>query len=219
MTPIYKKGAKSDPGNYRLVSLTSATCKLMEQIVKESVEKHLEKNGLIGNSQHGFRYGRSPQTNLMEFFEKLTVWMDEGRSIDKVYLNFAKAFDVVCHKRLVVKLRAKGIDGKLLAWIEDWLSKRKQRVVVEGEASGEEDVESSVLQGSVLGRILFTIFIDDLDEEILAWIRKFADDTKMAQIVEDEEGAKGMQSDLEKLEKWAVKWKMKYNVEKCKVMH
>ena len=204
VTPIYKKGAKSEPGNYRPVSLTSATCKLMERIIKEALEKHLEKNGLIGNS-HGFRYGRSPQTNLIEFLEKLTVWLDEGRSFDVIYLDFAKAFDVVCHKRLIIKLREKGIEGKLLALIQDWLSKRKQRVVVEGETSGG----GCVLQGSFLGDILFSIYIDDLDEEILAWICKFADDTKLAKI---------MQVDLDKLEKWAVKWKMKYNVDKCNVL-
>ena len=104
VTPIFKKGSKAEPGNYRPVSLTSATCKLMEKIVKEDIKKHGERNGLIRSSQHGFRQGRSPQTNLIEFMEQTTTWIYEGRSFDIIYLDFAKAFDVVCHKRLIVKL-------------------------------------------------------------------------------------------------------------------
>ena len=172
VTPIFKKGAKSDPGNYRPVSLTSAVCKLMERLVKETIEKHLEQNNLIGTSQHGFRKGRSTQTNLIEFMEQTTEWMDAGKSFEIVFIDFAKAFDVVCHDSLVVKLRAKGIDGDLLAWIADWLKGRKQRVVVEGEMSESADVVSGVVQGSSLGGTLFTIFIDDIDEFIRALIRK-----------------------------------------------
>ena len=219
VTPIFKKGSKAEPGNYRPVSLTSATCKLMEKIVKEEIEKHVERNGLIRSSQHGFRQGRSPQTNLIEFMEKTTTWMDEGKAFDIIYLDFAKAFDVVCHKRLIVKLQAKGIDGDLLAWITDWLAGRKQRVVVEGETSECADVLSGVVQGSGLGGILFTLFIDDIDELVRALIKKFADDTKMALTVENEEQAKELQRDLDKLVAWAKAWGMRFNVGKCKVMH
>ena len=219
VTPIFKKGSKAVPGNYRPVSLTSATCKLMERIVKEDIEMHVERNGLLKPSQHGFRQGRSPQTNLIEFMEQTTIWMDEGRSFDVIYLDFAKAFDVVCHKRLMVKLKAKGIDGDLLEWIRDWLAGRKQWVVVEGEESDWADVLSGVVQGSVLGGIFFTIFIDDLDELIRALIKKFADDTKMTRIVEDDEQAEEMQRDLDRVDAWAKSWGMKFNVSKCKVMH
>ena len=174
VTPIFKKGSKSEPGNYRPVSLTSAIGKLMERLIKEDIESHLERNNLIKSSQHGFRHGRSPQTNLIEFMEQTTEWLDGGRSFDIVFLDFAKAFDVVCHASLVVKLKAKGIDGNLLAWMEDWLKGRKQRVVVEGEVSESEDVESGVVQGSSLGGMLFIIFIDDIDDFIKALLKKFA---------------------------------------------
>ena len=110
VTPIYQqKGAKSEPENNRPVSFTSATGKLMERIVKEDIERHLESKGLIGNSQHGFRYGRSPQTILIEFMEQTTEWIGNGKPFDVVYLDFAKAFDKVCLESLLVKYKAVGI--------------------------------------------------------------------------------------------------------------
>ena len=219
VTPIFKKGSKSEPGNYRPVSLTSAIGKLMERLIKEAIENHLEHNNLIKPSQHGFRHGRSPQTNLIEFMEQTTEWADGGKSFDIIFLDFAKAFDVVCHTSLLVKLKAKGIEGDLLAWIEDWLKGRKQRVVVEGEVSESEDVVSGVVQGSALGGTFFIIFIDDIDEFIKALLKKFADDTKMARLVENDAQAAEMQKDIDTLEAWAKTWKMRFNVKKCKVMH
>ena len=191
----------------------------MERIVKEDIEKHLETNGLIGNSQHGFRHGRSPQTNLVEFMDQTTKWIDNGRSFDIIYMDFAKAFDKVCHASLAAKLKAKGVEGKVLGWIKNWLFGRQQRVVVEGEWSELEEVLSSVLQGSVLGGTFFGVFIEDLDELILAFLRKFADDTKMAMIVENEEQARALQKDIDTLYAWATKWRMEFNVAKCKVIH
>lgn len=127
------------------------------------------------------RRGRSPQTNLIEFLNVTTMWHDEGKPFDLLYLDFSKAFDKVCHKRLLVKLAAIGIGGKLLTWIQDWLANRKQRVVIDGQYSEWVAVESSVIQGSCMGGIFFNIFIDDIDDAIYEAItRKFADDTKVA---------------------------------------
>ena len=129
----------------------------------------------------------------------------------------------VCHRRLLVKLEEWGVTGDVLEWLKDWLSGRKQRVKVDGEFSSWEDVVSSVLQGSVLGGILFNIFIDDIDdvilEQILTAILKFADDTKVAKVVETEEDAKEMQKIVDELSRWAKRWEMKFNADKCKVMH
>ena len=221
VTPIYKnKGKKSDPCNYRPVSLTNVIGKVMERVVKEQLTTYLEKNELISDAQHGFRHGRSPQTNLIEFLNETTKWLDKGRSFDILYLDFEKAFDKVCHERLMVKLEAKGVGGKAKAWLQDWLRGRKQRVRVDGETSGWIEVVSSVIQGSVLGGTLFTVFVDDLVKIILeALIRLFADDTKVAQIVESEEEARKMQSVIDELAKWAKAWGMNFNVKKCKIMH
>ena len=221
VTPIYKqKGSKADPGNYRPVSLTNVTCKTMERIVKNEIVQHVEGQQLMANSQHGFRSGRSVQTNMIEFMNVTTKWLDEGRSFDVLYLDFAKAFDKVCHRRLLLKLKQLGVAGDLLAWLEDWMRGRRQRVRVEGELSNWEEVVSGVLQGSVLGGVLFNIFIDDIDDAVGdAFVRKFADDTKVARIVETQSDGEIMQETIVKLEQWAAKWGMAFNASKCKVLH
>ena len=157
---------------------------------------------------------------MIEFLNVTTGWRDDGKCFDVIYLNFSKAFDVVCHKRLMVKLEAFGILGKALKWLKDWISGRKQRVVIDGELSEWVEVISSVIQGSVLGGILFDIFIDDIDDVILkALLKKFADDTKLAMMIRNELDARQMQANLDKICQWASKWKMCFNEKKCKVMH
>ena len=224
VSPIYKmKGKKSDPCNYRPVSLTCTIGKMMERIIKEQIMTYLETNNLIAKEQHGFRSGHSPQTNLIEFLNKTTKWMDEGRSFDILYFDFAKAFDKVCHERLILKVSQMGVGGKAREWIRDWLKGRKQQVRVNGEISSWEEVVSSVVQGTVLGGTLFTIYGNDIVKKIpdiatlIAML--FADDTKMAQIVETQEDANHMQQVIDELSKWAVDWEMAFNVKKCKVMH
>ena len=220
VSPIYKlKGSKSEPGNYRPVSLTSNVCKLMEKIINRSLSIHLE-NGVLNNTQHGFRKGRSCQTNLIEFFDKITQWTDEGNCVDVLYLDFCKAFDKVDHERLMVKLAAAGVHGNLWHWIKDWLAGRKQRVIVKGESSEWSLIASGVLQGTVLGGPLFDVFIDDIDGVVVfCFIRKFADDTKMAKIIKSREDADRFQDDINNLCKWANEWAMQFNAAKCKIMH
>ena len=143
--------------------------------------------GLLNISQHGFRKGRSCLTNLLSFLEEVTERLDATNSIDVVYLDFAKAFDKVPHKRLINKVRSFGIRGELLRWIESWLSDRLQRVGCEGAWSDWERVLSGIPQGSVLGPVLFLMFIDDLDEGLTSRILKFADDSKIFRVVNDPE--------------------------------
>lgn len=135
MSPVFKKGSKSSVGNYRPISLTSIVCKVMESLVRDAKIKHLENHKLIKASQHGFMAQKSCLTNLLEYLEVLTKLVDEGHSIDIIYLDFAKAFDKVPHQRLALKLKAHGISGKILTWIEAWLAGRQQRVVLNGQAS------------------------------------------------------------------------------------
>ena len=222
VTPIFKKGARGKPSNYRPISLTSVPCKIMESIIKDHIVDHLTENKLINPSQHGFMNNKSCQTNLLEYLETITEALDSGQIVDIVYLDFAKAFDKVPKKRLVTKFRAHSIDGNLLNWIESWLSDRRQRVVLNGKYSSWMEVESGVPQGSILGPVGFTIYINDLDDPIqnlVTLIKKFADDTKTAKIILDDQCILDMQESLNKLHKWAEIWGMVFNVDKCKVMH
>jgi Reverse transcriptase (RNA-dependent DNA polymerase)/Endonuclease-reverse transcriptase len=221
VTPIFKKGAKTAPENYRPVSLTSVCCKMLESIIKEKVLKHLKKHGLIKNSQHGFLPGRSCTTNLLAFFEKVTAEIDGGGSFDTIFLDFAKAFDKVPKERLLKKVKAHGITGNLLKWIRNWLSNRRQRVVLSGAFSDWIEVLSGVPQGSVLGPLLFLIFINDLDlaAEDADALAKFADDTKVGSKVHTDADRARLQSVLDRLCDWTSEWAMKFNVQKCKVMH
>ena len=199
MTPIYKKGNRGKAANYRPVSLTSQICKVIESIIRDAIVQHLEHNNLIYNSQHGFRSGRSCLSNLLTFLDKLTECWDRGENVDVIYTDFAKAFDKVPHQRLLTKLKSHGIGGKVLNWISSWLGNRAQRVCMNGFSSLWRAVVSGVPQGSVLGPILFLIFINDIDIGLVNWILKFADDIKIFGKVDSMEEAVSLQSDVDKL--------------------
>jgi hypothetical protein len=148
--------------------------------------------------------------------------VDEGEGFDVIYLDFAKAFDKVPKERLLRKVRAHGVRGRVLAWIRSWLSGRKQRVVLNGKFSSWLEVLSGVPQGSVLGPLLFVIFINDMDdtvEHLTSILRKFADDTKLGKKVRTDRERQELQEALDKLCHWADRWGMEFNVSKCKVMH
>jgi len=219
VTPVFKKGSKSSSSNYRPVSLTVNLCKVFESIMRDKIIEHIEKHKLVRESQHGFVKGRSCLTNLLVFLEEVSSYLDSGYPVDVIYLDFQKAFDKVPHRRLALKLSAHGIDGHVLHWIENWLTDRKQRVALSGQVSEWRNVLSGVPQGSVLGPLLFVLFINDIDDSVTSKILKFADDTKIFNTVRSEEMIENLRTDLSGLMAWSKEWQMLFNVNKCKVMH
>ncbi|CAM5102996.1 unnamed protein product [Eretmochelys imbricata] len=163
--------------------------------------------------------GRSCLINQLEFFEGVNKHVDKGDPGDIVYLDFQKAFDQVPHQRLLCKLSCHGIRGKILSWIENWLKDREQRVGINGKVSEWRGVTNGVPQGSVLGHILFNLFINDLEKGVNSEVSKFADDTKLLKEVKTKADCEELQKDLTKLNDWGTKWQMKFNVDKYKVMH
>jgi len=186
-----------------LTSLTSQICKVVESVFRDKIVYHLDKYELSRNSRHGFRKGYSCTSNLLVFLEKVTADIDAKHDVDTIYLDFAKAFDKVPHKRLITKLKAHSIDGSVCNWIDSWLSDRWQRVCLDGIHSSWRKVWSGVPQGSVLGPVLFLIFINDTDTGLSSSVLKFADDTKVFSVIDSYIDGCGLQADLRNIEKWA----------------
>jgi len=219
VTPIYKKGNRTDPSNYRPISLTSVPCKVMESIVRDSLVSYLESEHRLTSQQHGFMKGRSCLTNLLETFESWTSALDEGFGIDVIYLDYRKAFDTVPHQRLIHKLSQIGITGKVLVWITEFLNDRIMKVNVRGSYSQWAQVISGVPQGSILGPLLFLMYVNDLPAWIKNDIKMFADDTKIWSKISSDTDSYLLQEDLDNIERWSQKWLLKLHPEKCKVMH
>ena len=176
ITAIFKKGNKSDPGNYRPISLTCICCKIMEHIILSHMSKHLSSNNIAIDQQHGFREKYSCETQLISAIHDWAKNINLCRQTDVILLDFSKAFDSVSHERLFAKLDFYGIRGKTLSWIKAFLSNRTQNVSVNGVLSSSRPVVSGVPQGSVLGPVLFILFINDISCSVQSNLRLFSDD-------------------------------------------
>ena len=218
VSPIFKKGERHKPSNYRPVSLTCICSKLLEHIVTKHLLNHLEHHHILYDLQHGFRSKRSTETQLISFTQDVMKTLKAGNQTDVIIMDFAKAFDKVSHWRLVIKLRNYGITGSLNKWVEDFLHQRSQRVVCHGEHSEWAPVLSGVPQGSVIGPLLFLIYINDLPEDLRARVRLFADDTIVYMTISNPSDAASLQQDLNKLASWETKWQMKFHPDKCSVL-
>ena len=214
VTALFKKGSKADPLNYRPVSLTCILCKVYEQFVRRHIVSFIEDK--ISAQQHGFVKQKSCLTNLLETFDSILNILQDGYPVDVLYFDFSKAFDTVPHYRLLSKMEAMGIKGTTLEIIRDFLSDRIMYVTVEGKKSTIKNVLSGVPQGSVLGPLLFILFINDLPDSVKSTIKMFADDLKLIGNVNNHES---ILEDIKQLEKWENLWLLKFNPGKCKVLH
>ena len=203
MTPIFKKGKKSDPHNYRPVSLTSAVCKLMETVIRDEIVNHVENQNLPSPAQHGFRSHRSCSIQLIEVIHDWANSLDDNTPVDSIYLDSRKAFDSVPFERLLAKLHAYGIRGKIHQWIRDFLHNRKQTVVINTKPSDWVPVPSGIPPGSVLGQVLFLIYVNDLPDIVSSTVKLFADDTKIYRPIHDIQDQEIIQQDLNNLYKWS----------------
>lgn len=220
IAPVFKKGDRHSAANYRPVSLTCVLCKSVEHIIVKHLNKHLDKYDILTKFQHGFRRSRSCETQLLVTLHDLLLSWDNNARVDMAVLDFEKAFDKVPHDHLLYKLDYYGIRGPIKDWISSFLKNRTQSVLVEGESSDPVSVDSGVPQGTVLGPIMFLIFINDLPNLLSAdtKVRLFADDCLVYRQIRNQEDHTFLQMDLDLLHRWSHTWGMRFNARKCEIM-
>ena len=215
IAPLHKKGSRAIAGNYRPVSLTSHIIKIYERVLRKQMVVHLEENNLLNSKQHGFRSGKSCLTQLLHHFDDIIEALSNGDDMDAIYLDYAKAFDKVDHQLLIRKLQLYGFHPKIIIWIESFLTNRTQQVVVDGHMSIIALIISGVPQGTVLGPILFLIFINDIASCVLhSTLRCFADDTRICRSISDSHNVTELQSDLDEVTKWSSRNNMALHEDK-----
>ena len=220
ITALFKKGDKKNPGNYRPVSLTCILCKVLESIIREKIVTHMQDHKLFSKKQFGFISGRSTVLQLLKVLDRWTEILDEGGCIDVAYCDFMKAFDKVPHNRLLHKLKMYKIGDVYISWLEAFLKGRKQRVTVNGTSSTWRPVTSGIPQGSVMGPIMFVLYINDLPDCLKndSELYLYADDTKIFRKIKCEEDCQKLQEDIECMQNWSDTWLLRFHPEKCKYM-
>jgi hypothetical protein len=220
ITPIPKKGDPTDPQNYRPIALTATMCKIMESIIKDQIVEFLVGKGLISKHQHAFLKNHSTASNLLDCLQDWSIGLNSCKQTDIIYIDFAKAFDSIVTSKLLLKLELYGITGLLLRWISNFLANRSQRVVVEYCFSPACTVLSGVPQGSVLGPVLFLLYINDIDFVVCGdtVIQLFADDAKLFSNVIVDGVSPSLQQSLDRLVDWAKEWQLSINIQKCAVL-
>ena len=227
--PIHKKGDKDQTNNYRPISLLSITSKILERIVFKHLYNFLHTNKLLTKFQSGFITGDSTINQLAFLYHTFCEALDHKKDIRVVFCDISKAFDKVWHDGLTHKLKKIGVRGKLLTWFKDYLNFRQQRVIIRGQSSDWGEIKAGVPQGSVLGPLLFLIYINDLVDGIKSDIRLFADDTTVYLTVDHDTNpntsrelalaaSQQLNTDLTNIKHWADQWLVNFNASKTKTM-
>lgn len=215
VTPIFKKDDPSEVSNYRPISLLNTIGKVFEKLVHKHVYNFFSSNRVLSSLQSGFIPGDSTVNQLMSTYDVFCKALDDGKEVRSVFCDISKAFDRVWHKGLLLKLKCVGIRGSLLKWFSNYLLDRKQRVVIPGASSDWSSVTAGVPQGSILGPLLFLIFINDIVVDLDTNVRLFADDTSLYIIVDTPvNAALKLNSDLLKIHNWATRWLVTFNPSK-----
>ena len=219
VVPIFKKGSRQDFKNYRPISLLPICGKIFERIIFNSIFNFIEERKLLSQNQSGFKPQDSCVHQLLSITNSIYSSFDCNPSLEVrgVFLDISKAFDKVWHDGLLLKIKSFGITGKLLKLMQSFLSNRFQRVVLNGQYSDWKNISAGVPQGSILGPLLFLIYINDLPNELQSDVKLFADDTCLFSVIKDKiDSANELNSDLEKISNWAVQWKMSFNPDPSK---
>lgn len=217
--PLFKKGDRQLKVNYRPISLLPSLSKIAERVVFTRLYRFLVDIGFFYSLQSGFRPGHSTINQLVYLVHKIHQALEDGKEVRVVFLDVSKAFDRVWHTGLLFKLEKLGVQDPLLSWIKNYLCERKQRVVIEGQCSEWKLINSGVPQGSVLGPLLFLVYINDITEGLESTPLLFADDTALLEIVDSpEQSALILNNDLEKISNWSKKWLVTMNPSKCETI-
>jgi len=217
--PIHKQNERHLFTNYRPISLLSVVSKILERVVFKHVYNFLLTSNLLSKHQSGFRSGDSTVNQLSFLYHAFSQALDAKKDVKIVFCDVSKAFDKVWHNGLLYKLQKAGIRGNLLTWFQNYLTHRTQRVVIKGQHSSWGEIEAGVPQGSVLGPLLFLVYINDLTDEIDCNIKLFADDTTLYITVDDQPtGVEIMNSNLKKIKEWANTWLVNFNPSKTVCM-
>ena len=201
---IFKKGDKKLP--------EKKSGKILERIIRNEIVNHMTENNLFTTCQHRFIAGKACTTQLLEYMEDITQALDNGNGVDITYLDFQKAFGKVPHKRLLKKLHAYGIRGQVYEWVKEFLNKRQQRVTMNGKKSDWRNVTSGIPQGSVLGPVLFLVFINDFPDVIKVLLKLFADDAKVYNIISSSNDVQPLQRRVNNAGTWSIDWDMLFNI-------
>ena len=211
ITPLHKGGARTLPINYRPVSLTSHLAKTFERVIRKPLVAFLEVNKKMNANQHGFRQGRSCLSQLLEHYDNILNILEDGQNADCIYLDFSKCFDKIDTGLLCQKLKQAGVKSKIGIWLHNFLVNRRQFIISGDAISQSSDVISGIPQGTVLGPILFLIFICDIDKDIESIASMFCDDTRLVGKISNEEDVETLQQDLNKIYSWAEQNNMLFN--------